>query len=80
MKTEDRLKEREVTIEYLEKAFDHYNHLCFGGLLPRPKLRLSQAKSKLGWIRYKVDANDESPIPTTSPSASQQPTVSIQNK
>lgn len=25
MKTEDRLKEREVTVEYLEKAFDHYN-------------------------------------------------------
>ena len=63
MKTEDRLKEREVTVEYLEKAFDHYNHLCFGGLLPRPKLRLSRAKSRLGWMRYKVDANGESPIP-----------------
>lgn len=63
MKTEDRLKEREVTVEYLEKAFDHYNHLCFGGLLPRPRLRLSRAKSRLGWMRYKVDANGESPIP-----------------
>lgn len=63
MKTEDRLKEREVTVEYLEKAFDHYNHLCFGGLLPRPRLRLSQAKSRLGWMRYKVDANGESLIP-----------------
>lgn len=63
MKTEDRLKEREVTVEYLEKAFDHYNHLCFGGLLPRPRLRLSRAKSRLGWMRYKVDANGESLIP-----------------
>ena len=63
MKTEERLEEREVTVEYLEKAFDHYNHLCFGGLLPRPRLRLSQAKSRLGWMRYKVDANDESLIP-----------------
>lgn len=63
MKTEERLEEREVTVEYLEKAFDHYNHLCFGGLLPRPRLRLSRAKSRLGWMRYKVDANDESLIP-----------------
>lgn len=63
MKTEERLEEREVTVEYLEKAFDHYNHLCFGGLLPRPSLRLSRAKSRLGWMRYKVDANGESLIP-----------------
>lgn len=63
MKTEERQEEREVTVEYLEKAFDHYNHLCFGGLLPRPRLKLSRAKSRLGWMRYKVDAGGESPVP-----------------
>ena len=55
MKTEERLEEREVTVEYLEKACDHYNHLCFGGLLPRPRLRLSRAKSRLGWMRYNFE-------------------------
>ncbi len=41
------------TKEYLQEAFDGFNSLCFGGELPRPTLKLSRARTRLGWMRYK---------------------------
>ena len=35
-------------LEYIQSAFDRYNALCFGGVLPGIRLELSRARSYLG--------------------------------
>lgn len=39
-----------ATIEYIERKFDEYNNLCFGGKLPKPPFRISSARTFLGKI------------------------------
>lgn len=45
----------EITVEYLEKAFDRCNQLCFQGRLPRPRLTLSKAVTRLGCLKYAME-------------------------
>lgn len=42
-----------ATIPYIERKFDEFNVLCFGGSLPRPPIELSNAKTFLGMCVYK---------------------------
>ena len=41
------------TLIYLEQRYDYFNCLCFGGQLPKIRLRLSNARSFVGQLRYK---------------------------
>ena len=43
----------ELTTDYLQQAFEHYNALIFEGKLPVPKLKLSRAKTRLGQMACK---------------------------
>ena len=43
----------ELTIDYLQQAFEHYNNLIFDGKLPVPKLKWSRAKTRLGQMACK---------------------------
>ena len=43
----------ELTVDYLQQAFEHYNNLIFEGKLPLPKLRWSHAKTRLGQMACK---------------------------
>ena len=40
-----------ATIEFLEKGFDRFNHEIFCGVLPRPVMRISSARSYMGQFR-----------------------------
>lgn len=42
----------EITIPYLQRKFEEYNQLIFGGKLPMPPIRLSKAKSFVGACTY----------------------------
>ena len=42
-----------VTIPYVEKKFDEFNHLIFDGKLPKLPIELSDAKTFLGMCVYK---------------------------
>ncbi len=42
------------TREIVEEKFREFNDLCFGGQLPPIKVRISNAKSFLGQLRYKT--------------------------
>ena len=42
-----------ATLPYLYERFEHFNRLCFDGLLPIPKLKLTNAQSYMGQLRYK---------------------------
>lgn len=41
------------TVEYLYQKFDYYNHLCFGGRLPRIPIRLNRSTRLLGMACFK---------------------------
>ena len=43
----------ELTTDYLQQAFEHYNALIFEGKLPVPKLKWSRAKTRLGQMACK---------------------------
>lgn len=42
------------TITFLQKRFDRFNRLCFGGCLPTPCLRLTTARTFGGRLSYTV--------------------------
>lgn len=42
-----------ATVPYIEKKFEEFNHLMFGGRLPRIPVELSNAKTFLGQCVYK---------------------------
>lgn len=42
------------TIPYLQERFKYFNTLCFGGALPEVPIRLSNARSFLGKVEYKI--------------------------
>ncbi len=42
-----------ATLPYLRERFEHFNHLCFGGVLPVPAFRLTTASSYIGQMRYR---------------------------
>ena len=44
----------ELTVDYLQQAFEHYNDLIFDGKLPVPKLKWSRAKTRLGQMACKT--------------------------
>ena len=41
------------TLLYIEQRYDYFNRLCFDGQLPKVGLRLSNARSFVGQLRYK---------------------------
>lgn len=43
-----------ITATGIQNIFNHFNVLCFGGVLPSPRIRISHAKGYLGQLRYKV--------------------------
>lgn len=43
----------EITIPYIRSKFEEYNRLMFGGSLPMPAIRLSNAKSFVGLCTYR---------------------------
>lgn len=44
-----------LTLAYLRQQFDYYNKLCFEGTLPTPVLRINNARTMLGCVRYKKE-------------------------
>ena len=42
------------TIDYIEKKFDEFNRMCFNGELPKVPVRLSNAKTFMGKLVWKV--------------------------
>lgn len=42
-----------LDIQTLHKWFDHFNHLCFNGELPEPRLMLSKSRTQLGSMTYR---------------------------
>lgn len=40
------------TLEYIERKFNEFNELCFGGELPALPFRISSARTFLGQISY----------------------------
>ncbi len=42
----------EITTEYIEKRFQYFNQLCFGGRLVLPPIRLSRSRRTLGQVRF----------------------------
>ena len=41
------------SLSFLQEKFDYFNGLCFGGCLPRVRLRVSHARCYMGQLRYK---------------------------
>lgn len=41
-----------ATLPYLRERFEHFNHLCFGGMLTMPVFQLTTAKSYIGQVRF----------------------------
>lgn len=50
------------TIEYVERKFDEFNKLCFGGKLPKLPFKISNARNFLGQITFFQEKNAPSII------------------
>ncbi len=42
-----------ITLSYLRNRFCQFNDLCFGGCLPVPRLKVGNARTMLGSLRYR---------------------------
>lgn len=46
-----------ASIDYIKRKFNEYNRQCFGGQLTLPPIRLSQASTYLGQVRFRKSRN-----------------------
>ena len=54
----------QITTDWLGRHFDLYNERYFGGGLPRPRLGLSNARTRLGVVTYKIHRERTGPRPS----------------
>lgn len=47
------------SVEYVERKFDEYNALIFGGKLPKLPFKISSARTFLGQIKYFREKNED---------------------
>lgn len=47
------------SVEYVERKFDEFNKLIFGGKLPKLPFKISSARTFLGQIKYFQEKNDD---------------------